>query len=355
MTSPCAIPLGRIVDDQVRWQPPPPTLGPAHGSWPDPALTDWAQRRAGDHAPGPLAAVRAADGGLWQIILQPAADGPRLTALPWLPDPADAPLTSALLEATGFQISHTLRSPLSRLAGHHLLAQRALDAADPDAARAELQAAEGVVESQLRAADRIAETLAELVALPRQAPLDQDGRGLVAEAGELLTRLPETTPDPRLHLEVPAGGSSGGADVLATIEVAEPAAVPASAVAVVAAYLRSAWIVDAVIIAHDHRVWRLCGPSTNPPASQGVGPTRVRAIGAAELGGQALAVGRSIAQGSAAGVVGFAAAFAGLLQAGGEVALTRTAEAHRRLAALLALDEHGSPVLLDPDGELARP
>jgi len=346
MTPPAAVVLGRIVDGEVRWQPARSPVDCRTATWPDPALTGWAQRRARDHVPGLLAAVRDPDGGLWQITLQSPADGSRLSAVPWTPEVPDASLTATLLEATGFQVSHALRSPLARLAGHHTLARRALDDERPDLAKREIEAAARTLEDQLDTTDQLAGTFTALVALARHAPpAAQEAPKLVEAVRDALSGLASTVPQPRLNLEVP--GSRSDTAAIATIEVAEPGAVCADAVAVVAAYLQAAWIVEAVLFAHGHRLWWLCGPAA--------GESRVRTIAAGDLNEQVFAVGRSIAQGSAAGAVGFAAAFARLLRAGGEVTLTRTTAEHRRLAALLALGETGVPVLLDTEGEIATP
>lgn len=342
MTLPATFDVGRIVDGEVDWQPASSPVGASAAVWPDPALSRWVRRRVRDQVPGPVAAVRTTDGGLWQIILPVAADGSVVTAEPWAPAVPDAPLTSTLLEATGFQVSHALRSPLSRLAGHHALATRELDRGDPDAAKRELQAAGRVVEEHLATADQLATALTALVALPRQARAHQDAPGLVSAARAALDGLDDTVAQPRLHLEVPGVGPDTA--TLATIEVAEPGAVPAASVAILAAYLRAAWVVEAVLVTHDHRLWRLCGPAT--------GGARVRTIAAEDLSDQGFAVGRSISQGSGAGAVGFAVALAGLVQGGGEVTLSATRAEHRRLAALIALGETGGPVLLDADGRV---
>ena len=155
----------------------------------------------------------------------------------------------------------------------------------------------------------------------------------------------------------PVGAREAGGEVVGdrrdldlgqlTIEVGEPRELCADSVAVVAAYLRDAWDVEAVLVTHGHRLWRLSGPASSE--------ARLRTIAAEDLDQQALAVGRSIAQGCVAGAIGFAAALAELLQASGEVTLTRTRAEHRRLAALLALADAGGPVLLDADGELVAP
>lgn len=345
MTLPAAIHLGQVVDGDVRWQPAPSLLDRPAGTWPDPILTGWARHRARDHEAGALAAVHATDGGLWQLTLAPATEAAALVAVPWAPTRPDAQLSPTLLEATGFQVSHALRSPLSRLVGHHTLAVRALDAQDPTAAKVELDAAARAVQDQLDTADRLATTLTALIARPRQARGGHDAPGLVAAAREALTGLGDTAPQTRLHLEVDGGGADRG--TLATIEVGEPRELCADSVAVVAAYLRDAWDVEAVLVTHGHRLWRLSGPASSE--------ARLRTIAAEDLDQQALAVGRSIAQGCVAGAIGFAAALAELLQASGEVTLTRTRAEHRRLAALLALADAGGPVLLDADGELVAP
>lgn len=277
------------------------------------ALTGWVDARLRTGALGPLAACRDAAGGGWLLTLEATGDGTTVSGRRWPLLPGELDLTPVVSEAIGFQLSHTLRAPLARLAGHHQLAARALG--DPDEARAQLDGADALVTQLLTTADTLVDGLRVL--LQPEPEGRRSGAALASDVGRLVGDAtgPPTIDAPRARVDLTdAADPPAPRGLLAVPSIG----VPADVLARVLALLDGVWELARRELHLPGEIRRL--PATPPSPTGAAARRRVPASGVAD---QAFTIGRAIA--AAAPLITIAADLGVVIRAGGRLLLAPAA------------------------------